>query len=268
MAEIEIDIKKSIEENASDYFEKAKKNRKKIKGALEAVERAKKKMELLLRQEGEKKEFEKKEREELERRSAAQREKKWYEKFRWFISSEGFLAVGGRDATTNDILIKKHLKKDDLVFHAELSGSPFFIVKTEGRKAGEATIREAAEATASFSKAWKLGLSQIEVFYVNPEQVSTKAKAGEYMKKGSFMVYGKRNNLRAQIKLAIGLYEERVMCAPLSAVRKNCEKFITIIQGSQKKTEAAKIIKKIVGGEIDEIVRAMPPGEVKLLNEK
>ena len=29
--------------------------------------------------------------------------KEWYEKFRWFYSSEGFLCIGGRDSTTNDI---------------------------------------------------------------------------------------------------------------------------------------------------------------------
>ena len=34
-------------------------------------------------------------------------EKKPYMKFRWFISSDGFLCLGGRDATSNEIIIKK-----------------------------------------------------------------------------------------------------------------------------------------------------------------
>jgi len=47
--------------------------------------------------------------------------KEWYEKFRWFISSDDFLILGGRDATSNEIVIKKHTEKNDLVFHR-----PFF----------------------------------------------------------------------------------------------------------------------------------------------
>ena len=39
MATIVLDLKKSVEENASDYFEKAKKMKKKIKGAEEAIKK-------------------------------------------------------------------------------------------------------------------------------------------------------------------------------------------------------------------------------------
>lgn len=31
----------------------------------------------------------------------------WFEKFRWFISSEGFIVVAGRDAQQNELLVKK-----------------------------------------------------------------------------------------------------------------------------------------------------------------
>ena len=99
------------------------------------------------------------------------RKKKWYEKFRWFVSSEGFLCIGGRDATTNDILVKKHMEKGDLVFHTQLAGSPFFIIKSEGKKIGKKTIEEAAQATASYSRAWKHGFTVTEVYYITPEQV-------------------------------------------------------------------------------------------------
>jgi len=53
------------------------------------------------------------------------RKREWFEKFRWFYSSEGFLVVGGRDATTNEILIKKHTDKDDLVFHTDAINAIF-----------------------------------------------------------------------------------------------------------------------------------------------
>ena len=36
--------------------------------------------------------------------------RQWYEKFRWFTSSEGFLVVAGKDTVSNEVLIKKYSK--------------------------------------------------------------------------------------------------------------------------------------------------------------
>jgi predicted ribosome quality control (RQC) complex YloA/Tae2 family protein len=38
----------------------------------------------------------------------------WFEKFTWFISSDGYLVLGGRDAQQNEILYKKYLRKGDV----------------------------------------------------------------------------------------------------------------------------------------------------------
>ena len=35
----------------------------------------------------------------------------WFEKFYWFITSENFLVISGRDAQQNEVLVKKYLKK-------------------------------------------------------------------------------------------------------------------------------------------------------------
>jgi len=256
MAEVEIDSKISIEANASLYFEEAKRLRRKAEGALRAIAEAKKKFEEQQKRKDELKE---------KRMEFSGREKKWYEKFRWFISSEGFLVIGGRDATTNDILVKKHMEKEDIVFHTDLAGSPFVIIKTQGKKPGEDTLREAAEETASFSRGWKEGLSEMEVFYVSPDQVSLSAKAGEYMGKGSFMIYGKRTILKVKLGLAIGIYDQAVMCGPVSAVLKNCPKFVRVGQGSEKKTEVAKRISKVLGCSIDDVVRELPAGGLRII---
>ena len=93
-------VAKSLEKNAEKYFEKAKKARKKVEGAKEAIEKTRKKMELV------KKAAAKEQKEEEVKQKARARKKKWYEKFRWFITSDGFLVVGGRDATSNEIVIK------------------------------------------------------------------------------------------------------------------------------------------------------------------
>src|SRR3989304_470280 len=100
---IELKLTEPIEKNAARYFEKAKTLRKKIEGVKATIIRAQHELTAL------------KPREEKTKITRVQREKEWYEKFRWFHSSEGFLCIGGRDATTNEIIIKKNTKPEDLV---------------------------------------------------------------------------------------------------------------------------------------------------------
>ena len=257
MPRIILDIRKNIDENAAVYFEKAKKAKRKIEGARSAIEKTKKQLEKI----------EEEEKLETKKAEKPKPEKKWYENFRWFISSEGFLCIGGRDATTNEIVIKKHTNSDDLVFHTDLAGSPFFVVKSEGKKIGKPTMEETAQATASFSKAWKLGLSVLEVFYVNPEQVSKEAKAGEYMGKGAFMIYGKTNYITAELKLCVGLLEDgKPMCGPVEAVKKNCKEYFELIPGSDKPSDIAKRLKKRFDFSLDDIIRILPSGNIKLIS--
>lgn len=254
---ITIDVSKSLEKNAEAYFEKAKKSRRKIEGAKETVEKAKKKLELLKKQEIKAKEKE-------EKFKKVERKKHWYEKFRWFITSDGFLVVGGRDATSNEIIIKKHADKEDLVLHTDMAGSPFFVIKSEGKKISETAIKEAADATCSFSRAWKLGLSTQSVFCVKPEQVTKKALQGEYLQKGAFMIIGKTEYIDNKINCALGMTEEgAVMAGPVEAVKKHCKKYLEIMQGNEKTSKIAKQIQYKLGGDLDDIIRAMPTGGVK-----
>ena len=51
-----------------------------------------------------------------------------------------------------------------------------------------------------------------------------------------------------------------IMSGPLNAVKKNCEKYIQLRQGRKKTSEIAKYIRKKIGGELDEIIRALPAG--------
>ena len=115
-----LDIRKSIEENASVYFEKSKKDKKKIIGARKAVEMYKSKLGGLKQ-------------EKIKEKAVVKKKvkKDWYEKFRWFISSDDYLVIGGRDATTNEIVIKKYTEKNDLVFHTDMAGSPFVVIKNK-----------------------------------------------------------------------------------------------------------------------------------------
>ena len=121
-----LSIEKSAHQNAVAYFEKAKKAKRKLDGlniALQESEsRLKKANELL-----EKKKKQETTQDELE----IQKDVKlhWYEKFRWFHASNGMLVIGGRDATSNETIVKNHMDADDLVFHTDMAGSPFFVIK-------------------------------------------------------------------------------------------------------------------------------------------
>jgi predicted ribosome quality control (RQC) complex YloA/Tae2 family protein len=251
-----LDGRKSIDENASLYFEKAKKAKKKLQGAEAALERSAKELENVTAEVP-----------VAAKKPTAKKQKEWYEKFHWFVSSEGFLCIGGRDATTNEIVVKKHMAAEDVVFHTEMAGSPFFIVKTGGKAVSEATIHEASVATASYSRAWKLGVTMADVFHVKPEQLSKTPKSGEYLAKGAFIINGSTKVITVPLGLAVGITKDgAIMGGPLDAVKKNCEKLVKISEGNEKASDAAKKIRKAIGGEIDDIIRAMPAGGVKVAN--
>src|SRR3989338_1320312 len=189
--QLELDTKKSVEQNAAVYYDRAKKIKKKIEGAKTALAQSRLKLA----------ELEKKEIKEIKKKEAP-RAKEWYEKFRWFYTSEGLLVIGGRDATTNEIVVKKHTDKDDLVFHTDMIGSPFFVIKNTG-SIGEASIKEAADATLTFSRAWKLEMQSSSVFYCRPDQLTKEAPSGEFVPKGGFITKGKLTYAENKVNLAI-----------------------------------------------------------------
>jgi predicted ribosome quality control (RQC) complex YloA/Tae2 family protein len=255
--QIELSLKKSIDQNASVYFEAAKKAKLKLEGAKEALEASKKQLAKL---ESKSLAAEQKQAEAAKFRRS---DREWYEKFRWFFSSTGRLVLLGRDATTNEILIKKHLEPDDMVFHAEEVKSPFCIVKGG---LDEPTMVQAADATASFSEAWKRGLSSVEVFYVMPDQVTKQAKAGEFVSKGSFMIYGKKHHLKGSLSLALGIDKHnRIVAGPGAAVRASCPLSVELFPGSKKASDIAKIVQKRLGPvPLDDIIRVLPSGGMSL----
>jgi Predicted RNA-binding protein homologous to eukaryotic snRNP len=104
------------------------------------------------------------------------------------------LVVSGKNAKQNDELVSKHLKENDLFFHADIYGASTTILKNSNN-ANEQDIKEAAQWAACFSSAWKRKMSNIDVFYVNKNQVS-KHMDGAYVGRGAFVINGKRNWLK------------------------------------------------------------------------
>ncbi len=250
---VELDIRKTIFENANDYFQRAKKLKSKAKGARKALKNASLRAEKI----------------KAQKVSQVQkpRKKHWYESFRWFFTSQGLLAVAGKDATTNEILVKKHVEPQDLIFHADVTGAPFTILKTEGAKPDEASLQETASFAAVYSKAWSAGIGQVEVYWVNPDQVSKEAPSGEFIPKGAFMIRGKKNYLKAQMELAIGNKEGELIWGPPQTVKAQTTRFVIIQPGDQKSKELAQAIKKRLKLDtpLDQIQRLIPTGKGRLI---
>ncbi len=230
-------LRKSLFENAAGFYEQGKKVKQKSAGALTALEESRKKLADAEKRLSEAETL--RSAKPLEAMAAiAERKvksKEWYEKFHWFISSEGFLVVAGKDAVSNEVLIKKYTAPDDIVFHADIVGSPFAVVKTNHQEPGEQTLHEAAEFAAAFSRAWREGMGSADVYWVKPEQLSKSGPSGEYVAHGAFAVSGKRNWLRnVPLRLSIGIIEEEeatFMGGPLDAVKAKTKVYATITSG-------------------------------------
>lgn len=263
--EIELNLDESIHKNIGNYFEKAKKaeaKAKKIKDAMKVVEEKIKGLES-------------KKQSEEKKLPVVKRPRAWYEKFRWFFSGEGFLVLAGRDASTNEILVSKHMSPEDLYFHADIYGAAHCVLRTEGKEPGKETMQEAAVFAAVCSKAWTQGLAAVDVYSVKPEQVSKKAPSGEALGFGAYMIYGKRNWFRnTPLKFAIGIEKAddyyRVISGPPEAIEKKALTYFKVLQGKKKKSEVAKQLKAAFEKHaacqisIDEIMQMLPADNIEI----
>ncbi|NYT00269.1 MAG: fibronectin-binding domain-containing protein [Methanocellales archaeon] len=269
---VALDMKLGIPQNAQIYYQRAKKIRKKLEGASRALEQTKK-------------EIEQPRSLEIEPENAPQRRirqrKQWYDRFRYFISSEGFLVIGGRDASTNEEIVKKHMESQDLFLHTEAHGSPAVVIKTSGREIHSSTLAEAAQFAVSYSSVWKAGSYGGDCYWVSPEQVSKTPPPGEHLPKGSFMVRGKRNYIRASVGISIGIEindETRLIGGPSSAIKQMSKYVIEIEPGDLDQNQVAKEISKIFFQDADYIdkmlvksiaspdciLKFLPPGKSKI----
>ena len=272
-----LDIRKNAFENADNYYGKSKKFKHKIKGVHTAIEISEKKLKKLKIQEESELET-LKEKEETTMVKKERKKRKWYEKFKWTVIND-YLIIAGKDASTNESLIKRYTEKDDIVFHTQMAGAPFTVIKvnkSKGNKTFEELseeernylISETAKYAVSHSKAWKLGLGSADVYWVKPDQISKTAESGEYLSKGAFMVRGKRNFIRSAIlDLGIGIVEydgeDRITTAPSKTVE-NFKKYVLIKPAKKKKGELIKELKKEFEEykvDDEDILKVLPPGE-------
>ncbi len=258
---IPLDLRLSAFENASRLYKRYKKLAEKAAGAKDAMEQTRRELDRLLTTGIP----------ELEVPIPRKRRKlKWFERFRWFFSSDDMLVIGGRDVKTNQEVVEKHMEAGDRYLHADIVGAPHVVIKAAGKEVSETTLREAAEFAAMHSRAWREGLGELDVYWVMPEQVSKRAPPGTYLPKGSYIIRGKRNFLKVPTEAAVGAVmindEPLITCGPLSAVEKHSRVVVEVVPGKMKKSELAREVRarlKTVGVDvsIDEVERALPPGK-------
>jgi len=257
-----LNLRKKLFDIAGKFYERSKRAKQKMEGAQKALEKTK---QQLAEMEAKVREMEalthaKPEEtiEEITKRKI--KPKKWFEKFRWFTSSDGFLVVAGKDAVSNEVLIKKYTEPHDIVFHADIMGAPFVVVKTEGKKPSEQCLREAGEFAAAFSRGWREGFASVDVYWVKPEQLSKGGVSGEYVPKGAFMITGKRNWMRnTPLKIAVGVKEEngelRFIGGPVEAVKSKAQAFVTLVPGQKQGKELFKRILKVLAAKMPKEMR-------------
>ncbi|MHA2028002.1 MAG: ribosome rescue protein RqcH [Candidatus Kariarchaeaceae archaeon] len=265
--DVVVDFRKSLTENANAFYEQAKKAKKKAKGAEIAIENTNQKIKLA----AEKKEV------TVETSGSKvillRRRKAWYEKFHWTESEEDFLVIAGTDANSNERIVKRYVETDDIFLHANVQGAPSTVIKSSGRNIPENTIKTAARLAVTYSSAWKAKRLIADAFYVNPDQISLSAPSGEYLPKGSVMIYGEKQFVKdVDLSLYLCLVIERnwtKLITSFSPPDKKYVNWVKLIPGDVARGSVAKLIKNRFMQDLDPLdtqkVKSLDLGEIAWL---
>ena len=259
-----LSLRDKLFDSAGRFYERSKRAKQKLEGAKAALDETRKKLgEVEAKiEKAEALEHVKPAEAEEELVKRKTKHKEWFEKFRWFVSSDGFLVVAGKDAVSNEVLIKKHAEEGDIVFHADIVGAPFVVVKTEGKEPSEQCLREAGEFAAAFSRGWREGFGSVDVYWVKPEQLSKGGPSGESVPRGGFVVRGERNwmrNVLLRIAVGVSVNEEEGWCriggGPVDAVKAKTNAYVVVVPGDFAGKELFKHVLKSLAEKVSKDVR-------------
>ncbi len=293
-ASVTIEVSKTVHQNAQRYFEEARVQKDKAKGAQAALDNTEKSRERVEKRAA-------KEAASGRLRGTKRARRFWFEKYRWAFVSGGHFLIGGKDAKGNDVLVRKHLSASDLYFHADLHGAPSCSLKlkdglvlsngpkgvvpdgitplqisqTLGEGLDDArdldgfVLAEAAQIAVCWSRAWGSGGAAATAFHARSSQVSKTTETGESLAKGSFVVRGKRDWHRdLPLELAIGLGVVNGVPMPVSGIPRTiselCERWAKISPGREKKESVANKISRATGLAQDDVLSCLPPGGCKV----
>ncbi|MBX0294338.1 ribosome rescue protein RqcH [Haloarcula nitratireducens] len=301
---VTVDAHTGVEKNADELYKEAKRIEGKKEGALAAIEDTREDLEAVQ----ERREQWEAEDTETEAESDDEDEddeptdwlnepsipvrstEQWYEQFRWFHTSDGYLVIGGRDADDNEELVQKYLERGDKFFHAQAHGGPVTVLKATGPSEPakevefpQSSLDEAAQFAVSYSSVWKDGRFAGDVYMVDPDQVSKTPESGEYLEKGGFAVRGDRTYFEdTEASVAVGITcedETRVVGGPPAAIRPQAATSITVEPGQYAQNDIAKMlyrefksrfadetfVRKVASP--DRIQEFLPPGGSRMVEE-
>ncbi|MGZ0747629.1 ribosome rescue protein RqcH [Haloparvum sp. AD34] len=298
---IELDATAGVEVNADQLYQEAKRVEEKKEGAKEALEETRAELEAIKQRreeweaedEGEAEEEAEGEFEEvdwLSRSSIPIRSTdNWYERFRWFRTSDDYLVIGGRNADQNEELVKKYMDKHDRFFHTDAHGGPVTILKAAGPSESaeavdfsEETLREAAQFAVAYSSVWKEGRGAGDAYMVDPDQVSKTPESGEYLEKGGFAIRGDRTYFEdVPCRVAIGIQCEpvtRPIGGPPSAIVDRVATHVELEPGMYAQNDMAtklyrefkerfadeSFVRKVASADL--IQEFLPPGGSEMLD--
>ncbi|KAG0328587.1 hypothetical protein BGZ99_005066, partial [Dissophora globulifera] len=185
---LDLDIYLTAFANARKYYDVKKQSAIKQEKTLAHASKAFKSAEKKIRQQLQ----------EVKITTSIQRARKpyWFEKFMWFITSENYLVIAGRDAQQNEMIVKRYMKKDDIYVHADIHGAATVLIKNPSEKdpVPPSSTYQAGIMSVCQSKAWDAKIVT-SAYWVRADQVSKSAPTGEYLTTGSFMIRGKKNFL-------------------------------------------------------------------------
>ena len=229
---VRVHVHEGLEQNAGRYHDIIKKFRKKKAGALAAMKTVPV-------------------RKTVRKRDFVPMKKLWYHRFRWFITSDGIVVLGGRDASQNEELVKKYMTGGDLFVHADVHGASVVIVKGKTER-----MDEVAQYAASYSGAWKNGHFSADVYSALPSQVSKTPESGEFVSRGSFIVRGERTYYRnVPLAVGIGLMIEphtAVIGGPPAAIKGRTTAYVELGPGQFEPNDVAKKVLRILKGKVTE----------------
>ena len=264
--QVPLNIRKTVSENAEQSYDESKKQKQKLIGAQQALEKTKQNIISLQHN------IDQIKQKKPEKR--AKQKQYWFEHYRWFISSNNNIIIGGRDAKTNEQIVKKYLNTGDRYVHADIHGAPSCIIKNKTiddkqQEIKSPSLEEACIFASSYSKAWNQFV-ETQAYWVLPEQVSKTPQSGEFVPKGAFIIRGSRNYVKCILELGIGMIEihqeKKIMCGPVSAIRQHCKSYIIIRPGTIKKSMLVQYVKDTFSVSTEEVQRILPPGDISLIS--
>ena len=184
--------------------------------------------------------------------AARARRRFWFERYHWTITRNGLLAIGGRDAGQNESIVRRYLGREDVFMHADVHGAPAVVVKARGGVPGEEDLRDAAVIAVAYSKAWKLGVGSVSVYWVMGSQASFSPPAGEYLPRGGVMVYGKRNyihGVEVSLHMGVTVLEEApiVIVGSGDVIKKYSIAYVKIVPGDTPRSDVGAIKDALAG---------------------